>query len=127
MKTEEEKLKEKLAQSNEHIMKCILNYLKDTEAIREKMEQLNIDTDNIPENLPLIKASKEQLTAYMVAIDFLKSNSREFFNLKDIRKQVLSHVDYKMPADAYFIARIQEINPLIKKVRHGCYQYIKHN
>ncbi|MGZ9869583.1 Rok-like winged helix domain-containing protein [Priestia endophytica] len=125
MKTEEEKLREKLAQSNEHIIKCILNYLKDTEAIKEKMEQLNIDTDDIPGTLTLNKASKEQLTAYMVAIDFLKSNSREFFDLKAIRKHVLSHVDYKMPSDAYFIAKVQEINPLIQKVRHGCYQYIK--
>lgn len=123
---ESEQLIKRLTQSKEHIMRCMLNFMKETEMIKEEMKKREIDTTNITSTLTLNQVHKEKLEAYLIAIQLFKSNPTECFNLTSLRKHVQELVDYPLPSNAYFIEKLQEINPFIQKVRHGCYQYIDH-
>ena len=123
---QKERLVKRLTQSKEHIMRCMLNFMKETELIKEEMEQRGMNTTNITSTLTLKQAHREKLEAYLIAIQLFKSNPKKCFTLTLLRKHVQKHVDYPLPSNAYFIEKIQGINPFIRKVRRGCYQYIDH-
>ncbi|AVD54577.1 hypothetical protein [Priestia filamentosa] len=123
---QQEWLLKRLTQSKEHIIRCMLNFMKETERIKEEMEQRGMNTMNITSTLTLKQAHKQKLEAYLIAVQLFKSNPNKCFSLTLLRKHVQQHVDYALPSNTSFIEKIQEINPFIRKVRRGCYQYIDH-
>ncbi|KAB2488358.1 hypothetical protein [Priestia endophytica] len=123
---QQERLIKRLIQSKEHIMRCMLNFTKETESLKEKMEQKGMDTSTIPNTLTLNQIHKQKLEAYLIAIQLFKSNPTECYNSTDLLRYVQERVDYPFPTNAYSIEKVQEINPFIQKVRHGCYQYIQY-